>query len=83
MALTKHQKFHLDAILKEQADNKLNPAKMTKLASVKKKTAQEYLTYLDGVKIEVNKIIASGEFPLELKEPWHIHDYLEKGIVRG
>jgi len=77
MALTVHEKFHLDGILEEQKRDKEDPAMMEKLASSKGKTMDEYLIYLDEIKVEVNKILTSGIFP-NINRPSDIADYLEK-----
>lgn len=78
MGLTKHEKFHLDAMLVEIDDNKLQSVETKeKLSSAKNVAVEDYTTYLDGVKVEVQKILDSGVFPAGL-EPSEIHDYLEK-----
>ncbi len=78
MALTRHEKLHLDAMNTEIADNKLRPDNTkTRLALAKGVTLANYDKYQDDVKVEVDKILASGNFP-NLDKPCDIHDYLEK-----
>lgn len=78
MPLTVHQKFHLDAMLVDIADNRIQPVEIKeKLSSSKGVAIEDYTTYLDAVEVEVQKILDSGIFPAGL-EPSDIHDYLEK-----
>lgn len=77
MALTVHQEFHLQAMLSGQIVDKADPEMMVKLQDANNKTESEYLSYLNGVKTEVNKILLSGVFP-DLERAYMIHDYLEK-----
>ena len=78
MALTKHQKYHLDAMTAEIADNKLQSVETkAKLSASKNVAIGNYTAYLDAVKVEIQKILDSGIFPAGLA-PWGIHDYLEK-----
>ena len=78
MALTEHEKHHLNAVITEIADNKLQSAKIVvKLSASKQVTIEGYASYLDEVKIETQKILDSGIFPIGL-EPSDIHDYLEQ-----
>ena len=78
MALTKHEKFHLDHVVAETEDNK-NQSVITKgkLADAKGQPLLTYNSYLDTVKADAQKILDSGKFPAGLL-PCHIHDYLEK-----
>jgi hypothetical protein len=78
MALTTHEIFHLDAILAEIIDNKLQPVDIKKkLAESKNIKQNKYESYLDAIKIEVDNIKSSDLFPI-LDKTSDIHDFLEK-----
>jgi hypothetical protein len=78
MALTIHEKIHLNAMLDEITDNKTQPNNIKeKLAESKKTTLVLYESWLDSVKTEVDKIFVADTFP-ELDRPSDIHDFLEK-----
>jgi len=77
MALTKHQLLHLNSVLESQTRDKTDPIMMDRLRGIKGETLTKYNIYLDDVKTKVNKIISSGVWPSEVKDPSDIHDYLE------
>lgn len=78
MPLTTHQRFHLNTMKAEIADNKLqSDGVKLKLSLSKNISLSGYANYLDAVEAEVQKILDSGKFPAGL-EPSDIHDYLEK-----
>lgn len=78
MPLTKHEKFHLNAILTDMDKNKIQSVSVKeKLAKSKGVLAGDYIAYVDNIKVEAQKILDSGIFPKDL-EPSDIHDYLEK-----
>lgn len=78
MALTKHQEFHLDAVIAEVDSNLLESTSIQEKLAVSKGVLKEsYNTYLDKVKSDAQAILDSGIFPL-LEHPSDIHDFLEK-----
>ena len=86
MVLTKHQLFHLDAILKE-ADETRNLVSINKekWMIAKKIKSGEYEKYLDQVIKDVAEIKKSEVFP-DLESASSIHDHIEeetKGEFHG
>lgn len=81
--LTNHQKHHLDAIIKEAQENKLESMAMIKVLSKAKNVKDGfYNLYLNSVINKVRAIITSGIFPSELQRDSHIHDFLEKDNIQ-
>lgn len=78
MALTVHQKFHLDAHLVEIERNRMPGVRQDRLATIQGKSISEYLVYLNQMEVKTKSVLQSGVFPVELKFPSEIHDYLGK-----
>lgn len=75
-SLTKHQLFHINAILSEiEETRKLSKENMMELAE-KGQTFEEFKNALDKLELDTKQILNSKEFPTIL-HPSHVEDFLK------
>ncbi len=78
MPLTRHQRFHLDATIREAEANKLESREMrVKLSESKELEERAYDAYNDEVIRLSQEIIDTRLFPSSAREPSEVHDYIE------
>ena len=78
--LTKHQRFHLEAVVADAARHNsasVSAAVADKLAHVKKVAPRDWNRYLAHVSKAAQEMLDSGKFPAGLECASDIHDYLE------
>jgi hypothetical protein len=85
LMLTKHEQFHIDAIIRDARECKVKSTDVRKLEAASKTIKDEdYDSYLDKVEVDASAISASGIFPSKFKDsPSDIHDYLEHNVFTG